>query len=177
VPSVSISALADALDTTLIAMSLPDSGISYQWGYDGTGFAPNAISGATAQALLLDSGQNSAAYWVIVTDTIDQCATKVYYTMPVTATGIKGTDGTDAIVTVYPNPSKGDFNLTIHSASPQMWTLDALDMSGETIERKRTPEGMNAQETISAAGWAAGEYMIRITSQSGQTKVLKLIKE
>ena len=176
-PSVTIAEIADMVDSTLIAIAVPDTGISYQWGYDGAGFASTPIAGATAQSLLLDSGQNSANYWVIVTDTATQCSTKIYVNAPATTTGIKDIDGAEALVTAYPNPSSGMFNISIQSSTAQNWSVEILDMNGKLIESGKTNKEQNVSREINASSWASGAYLMRVTSGSGDVRVLKLIRE
>ena len=176
-PSVMINALPDLRDTTLIALALPDSGITYQWGYDGSSFSEFPISGATTQDLLLDSGQYSGKYWVIVTDTSTKCSTKVYYKAPVTTTDIIDINGAEAIVSVYPNPTTDEFHINIRSAAAQTWQIQIMDMNGKEISTLQTDKDTNAHQNINAREWAAGSYFIKIISQSGATKVLKLIHE
>ena len=176
-PSVTIAEIADMVDSTLIAIAIPDTGISYQWGYDGAGFASTPIAGATAQSLLLDSGQNSAQYWVIVTDTSTQCATKIYVNAPVTTTGIRDINGAEAQVMVYPNPSLGMFNMSIQSSTAQDWSVEILDLNGRLIESTKTTKEQNINREIDASAWAAGAYLMRVISGSGDVKVLKLIRK
>lgn len=176
-PTANITLIADAIDTTLIAIAIPYTAITYQWGYNGAGYTATSINGATAQSLLLDSGQNSANYWVIITDTTTQCATKIYVTAPVTTTGIKDMNGIDATVKVYPNPTADRFNVSIECTVTQNWAIDILDINGRLIEHKQTDTGKNILWEINAMAWAKGAYLIRITSASGDMKVLKLIRE
>ena len=161
----------------MIALALPDSGITYQWGYDGSSFSEFPISGATTQDLLLDSGQYSGKYWVIVTDTSTKCSTKVYYKAPVTTTDIIDINGAEAIVSVYPNPTTDEFHINIRSAAAQTWQIQIMDMNGKEISTLQTDKDTNAHQNINAREWAAGSYFIKIISQSGATKVLKLIHE
>lgn len=173
-PAVSITEIADLTDSTLIAIAIPDTGITYQWGIDSLNFVSSPIPGATAQSLLLDSGQNSANYWVIVTDTSTQCANKIYFNAPATTTNIRDINGAEAKVSVYPNPSTAQFNINILSSAEQKWTVEILDMNGRLIESRQTD---SIQWKIDASRWAAGEYLMKVVSGSGDVKVLKLIRE
>jgi hypothetical protein len=176
-PSVTIAELPDMLDSTLIAIATPDSGITYQWGYNGPGLTPNTIIGATTQDLLLDTGQNSANYWVVVTDTLSHCSTKAYVNPPVTVTGIKDINGDEAIVTVYPNPSADKFNVRIQSATVQSWDMEVMDINGKLIVTSKTVKDQQMQWSIDSGAWAAGAYLLKVISASGDVKTIKLIKE
>ena len=175
--SVSIVETPDLIDTTLIAIVTPDSDLIYQWGYNSAGLTPNIVSGATTQSYLLDSGQNSATYWVIVTDTATHCSTKAYVSAPTTTTGIKDINGTEARVAVYPNPSTEKFTLTIKSVTEQSWSIEITDISGKQIAAAQTNKEQNVSWQVNASAWAEGTYLLIVQSASGDTKVLKLIRE
>jgi hypothetical protein len=174
---VTIVETRDLIDTTLIAIATPDSGLIYQWGYNSAGLTPNTISGATTQDLLLDTGQNSADYWVIVTDTNTHCSAKVFVNAPTTTTGIKDINGADARVTVYPNPSSDKFTLTIRSTTEQSWSIEITDINGKQILETQTNKEQNVEWQVNASKWSEGTYLLRVRSASGDTKVLKLIRE
>jgi hypothetical protein len=174
---VTIVEVPDLIDSTLIALATPDDALTYQWGYDGSGLTPYIISGATTQDLLLDSGQNSANYWVIVTDTQTHCSTKVYFVAPVTTTGIKDVNGNEVIVSLYPNPTSDRFNLSMNAASDQNWSIEILDLDGKLIAEKQINSESNVKYAFDASMWPAGNYILKVTSASGDTRALKLIRE
>jgi hypothetical protein len=176
IPSVSIIETADLLDSTLIAVVQSDTTVSYQWGYyDGS--SNNIISGATAQDLLLDSSQNSAQYWVIVTDTIDHCSTKTYFIPPVTTLGIKGINGADVKISVYPNPSDGIYNVSINTDIAQDWSVAVMDINGKLIGKHLIGKTQSPEWIIHAETWSAGAYILQVVSQSGDTKSVRLIRK
>jgi hypothetical protein len=174
-PLVTIVEAPDQIDSTLIALVTPDSALAYQWGYDGAGYTSNLIAGANQQALLLDTGQNSADYWVIVTDTATHCSTKVYYAAQ--ATGIRDINEDNIQVSVYPNPATDKFTLSIHTASKQNLYIDIFDIDGRSVMSRAINTGQNADWQISTAAWPADSYVLQVTSASGDKKTLKLIKQ
>lgn len=79
----------------------------------------------------------------------------------------------DAKITTYPNPSKGEFNLVMHSKTNEKVTLKITDGNSRIICTKviDLQNGINLfpiRENLSS-----GVYHIQLTSESGKTTVLK----
>ena len=76
-------------------------------------------------------------------------------------------------VKVYPNPSKGNWNIQTGSADINRVTI--FSISGKLIrEMKIGPEN---EIEIHASNLDSGMYMIKLTAVSGNSKTLKLIKQ
>ena len=176
-PSVTIIEIPDATDSTLIALVIPDSNIRYQWGTDSDGLVPHYLTGAHTQDLLLNAGQSALSYWVIVTDTVSHCSTKTYFSAPVTTTSIHDLSGADIQVLVYPNPSSDIYYVKIATEHMQVWQIEVTDMQGRSVSYQQIQADTNTPCQINAASWTAGAYMLHITSASGDTKTIKLIKD
>jgi hypothetical protein len=79
----------------------------------------------------------------------------------------------DAKINTYPNPSKGEFNLVIHSKTNEKVTLKISDGNSRVISTKvlDLQNGINLfpiRENLSS-----GVYHIQLISESGKTTVLK----
>jgi hypothetical protein len=176
-PLVTIVEIPDALDSTLIALVVPDSNIRYQWGTDSNGLVPHSIAGAHTQDLLLNAGQSALSYWVIVTDTMSHCTTKTYFSAPVTTTSIHDVTGADIQVLVYPNPTTDVYYVKIASTHTQLWQIEVTDTRGRSVSHQQIQTDGDTPGQVNAATWAAGAYLLHITSASGDTKTIKLIKD
>ncbi len=76
-------------------------------------------------------------------------------------------------ITTYPNPSKGEFNLVIHSQSNEQITLKLTDGNGKVLSTKilELQNGINLfpiRENLST-----GVYHIQLISESGKVSVLR----
>jgi hypothetical protein len=79
----------------------------------------------------------------------------------------------DAKINTYPNPSKGEFNLVMHSKTNEKVTLKISDGNSRVISTKvlDLQNGINLfpiRENLSS-----GVYHIQLISESGKTTVLK----
>lgn len=176
-PKVSIIAMPDLIDTTLVAVALPDLGITYQWGYDSNNFTPHFISGATTQDLLLDSGQISSTYWVIITDTSTQCASKTYFSTPETSTSILSADGGTTHLSISPNPVISKFELEIHSPVKHNWNISIFTEEGKLMLAQTLHAATSEMLTVDASAWPSGMYFLSTESEWGEKMNLKMIKE
>jgi hypothetical protein len=81
--------------------------------------------------------------------------------------------GDEAKITTYPNPSKGEFNLVMHSKANEKVTLKIMDGNSRVISTKvlELQNGINLfpiRENLSS-----GIYHIQLISESGKSTVLK----
>jgi len=75
-------------------------------------------------------------------------------------------------ITVYPNPSKGVFIITMPNDADK---IEVTDVTGKIIEQITVKQG-NTEYNLNLGGLANGVYFARIVSSSG-TVVKKLVKE
>lgn len=92
---------------------------------------------------------------------------RVPVTIDVTSLSTSTFDGNN--FTIYPNPTKGLFTITTESKVK----VEVHDISGRLV---LVEDIMNTQ-TLSIENQAAGVYIVKVTSESGAFKSIKLIKE
>ncbi|GGE42388.1 T9SS type A sorting domain-containing protein [Psychroflexus planctonicus] len=74
---------------------------------------------------------------------------------------------------VYPNPSKGNWN--IQTGNADVKTLSVFTISGKLIKEMNVSQQNEIE--INTANLGSGMYMLKILTNSGNTKTLKLIKQ
>ncbi|WP_188459285.1 T9SS type A sorting domain-containing protein [Psychroflexus planctonicus] len=74
---------------------------------------------------------------------------------------------------VYPNPSKGNWN--IQTGNADVKTLSVFTISGKLIKEMNVSQQNEIE--INTANLGSGMYMIKLLTNSGNTKTLKLIKQ
>lgn len=79
-------------------------------------------------------------------------------------------------VSVYPNPAHDYFILDLVYPLDEKAVVDMIDSKGIVIRSQQILPGRQ-DATISTAGIDAGNYVVRITYASGETKALKLMLE
>ncbi len=92
----------------------------------------------------------------------------------ITSVGDLDTGLTD--VKVYPNPSRGDFNLEIALEKPQNLSIKILDNSGKMIMAKQLTEVSNIDEVIATSSLPNGIYFLKIQIENGPILSERLIK-
>lgn len=102
------------------------------------------------------------------------------YTPTVVASIHREMDGFDEnSVSVYPNPSKDDFVLSILSNDNRVIQMNIYNVLGQIVQTKRlyVPEG-NTAVKINAEEWAVGVYSIELRdSDSGKVINKRIIKQ
>jgi 1,4-alpha-glucan branching enzyme len=89
----------------------------------------------------------------------------------------------DHLVSVYPNPSSGEFTIELQSPSPATASVSILDLSGRIIRQLKTdlsPEGIQSVRWDGRSGNGSdvprGMYLVlaRIGSRQETAKIIKL---
>ena len=75
---------------------------------------------------------------------------------------------------VYPNPSKGIFNISLGDVQPT--AIDVYDLTGKIILSKSAVQSSNIDTSIDLSNAASGVYFVKITADS-LTTVKRIIKE
>jgi hypothetical protein len=79
----------------------------------------------------------------------------------------------NAAVSVYPNPSKGVFNVSAKDMKGDNLSLEVRDLTGKLVY---SAKASNADTTVDLKNVASGVYMLKVSSES-QTAVKRLIVE
>ena len=77
---------------------------------------------------------------------------------------------------VYPNPSKGDFNISLNAQTAEMLTFTVNNIVGQTVITKQVRVAGQTNETISLAGFDKGVYFLTIDNNK-EKQTVKLIVE
>lgn len=77
-------------------------------------------------------------------------------------------------IVVYPNPSKGIFNISLGNIQPT--AIDVYDLTGKVILSKSAIQSSNIGTSIDLSNAATGIYFVKITAEN-QSTVKRIIKE
>jgi hypothetical protein len=147
-------------------LSCVDQGLNYQWYQDGV-----AIEGATSATYTPTANGN----YTVETQQFEQCPSFVSITAAVTNVGVNEVEGAVSMV-AYPNPSNGQFNLSVEALNNTPALIQITDMSGRVISKefRRLNAGKSIIEMPTLR--EAGIYMVEITSEFG-TQSTRLVVE
>lgn len=77
-------------------------------------------------------------------------------------------------IVVYPNPSKGIFNISLGNIQPT--AIDVYDLTGKIILSKSAIQSSNIETSIDISNAATGIYFVKISAEN-QSTVKRIIKE
>jgi len=124
-----------------------------QWYYEG-----NAIAGATGQTYTVT--HNTGYYWCMVT--LNGCSSPISNKVWVVITGIGSQTMADKFV-VYPNPSKGQFTISLEGAAQGTYTIEVSNNLGVTIWKSENVMISGSYKTeIDIRPAPTGVYMVLI---------------
>jgi hypothetical protein len=76
-------------------------------------------------------------------------------------------------VNVFPNPTRGEFNVKLETTNPQTVSLQVYDATGALVYSK---SGINESNLLLGSKWASGLYILQV-QQGKQSRTLRLVKE
>lgn len=85
--------------------------------------------------------------------------------------GIKGIEETTNLITLYPNPTNDQVTV---SCSMIPLSIQLISITGEIITVIK-PVSINTQVDLSSV--ASGIYFVRVQSQSGSVRYLKIVRK
>ncbi len=92
------------------------------------------------------------------------------------ATAIAAAESED-LMSVYPNPSTGSFNVELNLTSSQDVTLNVMNVLGEVISSKTLSNASNGKYTVDLSAQTAGVYFVEVSSATGKTvKKINIVK-
>ncbi len=149
-------------DTTLVdatvdfdAAASTGDGLTYSWDFGNT----NTGAGVNSSA----SYTMNQGYTVKLTVT-DRCGNTDDTTITVTVTNISVAENVfNAGIDVYPNPSKGNFNVKVSGAASD-YSIEVTDLSGKVIYRKANLAS-DAEQNINLGDVAQGVYIVRFSGK------------
>jgi hypothetical protein len=99
----------------------------------------------------------------------NSCGSDTSTCEPIEVQGVN--ENSEAIISIYPNPSDGIFTVSAKDVVIQHGALYSIN--GELLQRK----AYHANEiTIDLNEYATGSYLLYLTTES-QTKIFKLLKQ
>ncbi len=133
------------------------STFSYLW-------SPGATLSSTTSATPTATPTISTPYTLTVTDSRNCSAQDVVNVTVIDCSGLEEIKEIEAM-NIYPNPSEGDFNVSIQFKNkPSTVLLQIFNMNGELIVTKNYQKpGTELKESFSLTTAAAGNYLMRIT--------------
>jgi hypothetical protein len=159
------------------------------------GALPAPVPTFTQSGNLLTASQSWPTYQWLMNGSNIPGATNMTYTIAQTASyslrvtdsvGCEGISDTTMIVSIdaqmgqwsdlaiFPNPSTGQF--TLETGNPIGFPIQVLirDMFGRTL-RMENLQDLGQQQTFDIRNFAAGNYMVEVTSDLGHRKVFRLV--
>jgi hypothetical protein len=82
-----------------------------------------------------------------------------------------------SVLSTYPNPSNGNFNIKADLSSTQTLTVKAVNMMGATVWNKTLKPLSAGQQTINAQMWLPNGVYMLLLEQNGQTQKHKFVIE
>jgi hypothetical protein len=119
-------------------------------------------------------GENSASYTPTVSGTYaaivtNSCGSDTSTCEPIEVQGVN--ENSEAIISIYPNPSDGIFTISAKDALIEHVALYSLN--GELLQQ----QGYDSQEiSLELSGYATGSYLLYLQTNK-QTKIFKLLKQ
>lgn len=142
------------------------SGAGNQWYLNG-----NLISGASGQNYTYTSGGN---YTVVVT--VTGCSSTSAVHQIASGAGIEELD--PYLLTIYPNPSQGEFNISFESKADEKYSIKIFDAVGKIVysNKVENQNGISNLE-IKLSNISSGAYTITLTNGSIETNRKIVIKK
>lgn len=137
---------------------------SYQWLLNGSN-----ISGANAMSY---TATTSGVYSLSVTDA-NGC-TAVSDTIQVTLVGVNNPGGDWSDLSLYPNPTRGQFKIRTGSPISYGITVTIHDLAGRKLYEQALPE-LSDEAVYDVQRFSAGTYMVEVRSEMGQQKLFRLV--
>jgi len=88
-------------------------------------------------------------------------------TIIVNGTGIDDPESVTS-VNVFPNPASELVHFNIESKAVTTWTVQLMNLQGQTLEMQKLSSGSNASGDISLKDIPAGYYLIELNSELGR---------
>jgi Ig-like domain CHU_C associated/Secretion system C-terminal sorting domain len=136
---------------------------SYQWLLNGS-----IIPGATASSY---TATQSGSYSLLVTDA-NGCAAETAPTGVIV--GVSKPMGDWMDLSIYPNPARSEFRLRTANPIGYAITVTIHDLAGHRLFTEALPE-LGTEVAFDLKAFAAGTYLVEVTSEAGQRKLFRLV--
>ena len=139
-------------------------GLTYSWSPPSGAFT----SVLTGQMLTTNMAGN---YTCAITNSVTGCSSTVIVSV-VCVTGLPGRNLNEIMISVYPNPSKGNLHIELSALEPNI-KFSVFDLQGKMILERP----ISSNKYILETGLPKGCYFYKITSRNNMLKRDKLIIE
>ena len=142
-------------------------GTAYLWdfgdGHTSAEFSPSHVYG-------------SAGTYSVKLTVVNECGTATFgpQTVNVINAGVSETSA-DMELTLFPNPTSGQYTLTVGHAGNEAFMVSVIDVTGKVLSVKNLPAGIN-QVTLDATSYASGIYSVKVGNATF-SKVVRLIRK
>lgn len=151
----------DTIRTTLpYNLNSNISGVTYLWN-----------TGSTSASITI-TGTAFGKYWLVATNP-SGCSAKdsVVIWWPV---NVEMIPGSNAKVTLYPNPVNNELTITIETDIYEAFSFDFINPQGQVIKKLKTEKTLYFTDKINVAGYSPGVYFLKVSAKKGST-VFKVI--
>ncbi|NVO08918.1 MAG: T9SS type A sorting domain-containing protein [Bacteroidales bacterium] len=137
------------------------SGVTYLWS-----------TGSTNPSITVS---NYGKYTLTVTGITTSCTAKdsVVIHWPV---GVETIPGTNAKVTIFPNPVNDELNITIETDKTETFTIDFINPQGQIVKNLKTDNISYFKEKININNYYPGIYFVKVSNNKGSA-VFKVVVE
>lgn len=150
----------DARDYTsyIIDAGASSGSVTYSWN-----------TGETTRMITVDS---TGWYRVTITDACGAYTDSVYVEVGGYASVKEATN--DLAVHIFPNPSNGEFNLTVNSGEIKTYQLRVISISGQVVHQDQINNSQ--KQMIDITNQPSGVYFVHLISDIG-TSIVRIIKQ
>jgi hypothetical protein len=148
-------------------LTCTDQGLSYQWFMNG-----QAIDGATSASYQITE---SASYAVAVQQ-FEQCPVINSPEVSVSYVAVEELPYAVTGVSIYPNPTAGDFTLEAYAQSNQQAILRTVDATGRVVAEQQVTLQSGKNQLAVHADLSAGYYQVQIIAGASVTHQGLIIK-
>ena len=149
---------------------MPMNELDQVWDATGTGFWKNSIkysySYNSYHQLTNSVGEswNIAGFYEYANG--DPMAN--YYYQTYAPAGINSVVAANGDVNIFPNPAQNTVNIRLNWNEAQASTISIFDMNGRIVRQWSVPSTTQYNTSISVDGFAAGNYVVKISGTQGQ---------
>lgn len=131
-------------------------------------------TGATTPTITIPQGSITSVYYVTVTNSFGCSDSDTILVTVSPCTGIDEEDGIDGVILLYPNPSRGQFNIAIDLPGAESAQIEIINSQGRVVYQSTITNSSAYRDVIDLTGNASGVYYVRVISDkyTGLSKIM-----